>query len=143
MLPILEGPRALDFIVSEANNTRSRERIILAQVATAIVLEPGTEVRIAEYRLTLQEASTIIDAGKADAARDDGEPWTSLGPGWLEQLHAFQREVLRLDQPRQVLGKLAFEFCRIAQPSSVAVGTAPAGGARDDSELIRPKQNEG
>src|SRR5205085_618289 len=51
---------------------------------------------------------------------------------WLEQLHTFQRALLRLDQPLQVLERLAHEFSRIAQPFSVAVGTTPtAGPARD------------
>jgi serine phosphatase RsbU (regulator of sigma subunit)/pSer/pThr/pTyr-binding forkhead associated (FHA) protein len=94
-----------------------------------IVLEGGTEVRIAEYRLTLLEASTIIEPGKALV--DKGEPWTSLGPAWIDQLHAFQRELLRSEQTRQVLEKLAHEFSRIAQPQVVAVGTAHAPGARD------------
>jgi serine phosphatase RsbU (regulator of sigma subunit) len=92
-----------------------------------IVLESGTEVRIAEYRLTLLEASTIIEPGKT--ATDDGEPWTSLGPGWLAQLQSFQRELLRFEQPRQVLESLAHEFSRITQPHAVAVGTAGAPGA--------------
>ena len=86
-----------------------------------IVLESGTEVRIAEYRLNLLVASTIIEPGKV--ATETGEPWTSLGPGWLEQLHLFQRELLRCDQPRHVLEMLAGEFSRIAQPEVVAVGT--------------------
>jgi serine phosphatase RsbU (regulator of sigma subunit)/pSer/pThr/pTyr-binding forkhead associated (FHA) protein len=99
------------------------------RVVQQIVLESGTEVRIADYRLTLLEASTIIEPGKA--AVDKGEPWTSLGPAWIEQLHVFQRELLRLEQPRQVLEKLAQEFVRIAQPQVVAVGTAHTPGARD------------
>jgi serine phosphatase RsbU (regulator of sigma subunit) len=94
-----------------------------------IVLENGKEVRIAEYRLMLLEASTIIEPGKAGAAND--EPWTNLGPGWLEQLYAFQRELLRYEAPRQVLEKLAHEFSRIAQPQAVAVGTTPAAGVRE------------
>ena len=94
-----------------------------------IVLEGGKEVRIADYRLTLLEASTIIEPGKA--AADNGEPWTSLGPAWIEQLHTFQRELLRYEQARQVLEKLAHEFSRIAQPQVVAVGTAHAPGARE------------
>ncbi|HEX5270505.1 MAG TPA: SpoIIE family protein phosphatase, partial [Gemmataceae bacterium] len=94
-----------------------------------IVLENGVEVRIADYRLALLEASTIIEPGKA--AADKGEPWTSLGPGWIEQLYGFQRELLRFDQPRLVLEKLAHEICRIAQPQVVAVGTAHTPGARD------------
>jgi serine phosphatase RsbU (regulator of sigma subunit) len=94
-----------------------------------IVMESGKEVRIADYRLTLLEASTIIEPGKA--FRDDGEPWTSLGPAWIEQLHTFQRELLRFDQARHVLEKLAHEFNRIAQPQLVAVGTAHAPGSRD------------
>jgi serine phosphatase RsbU (regulator of sigma subunit) len=90
-----------------------------------IVLETGLEVRIADYRLALLEASTIIEPGKAAEAAT-GEPWTSLGPGWLDQLHIFQRTVLHLDQPRQVLERLAEEFCRIVQPRLVAVGTTGA-----------------
>jgi serine phosphatase RsbU (regulator of sigma subunit) len=94
-----------------------------------LVLEAGKEVRIAEYRLTLLEASTIIEPGRVTL--EHGEPWTSLGPGWLEQLYAFQRDLLRLDQPRHVLEKLGHEFSRIAQPQVVAVGTSPSAGARD------------
>jgi serine phosphatase RsbU (regulator of sigma subunit) len=94
-----------------------------------IVLESGTEVRIADYRLTLLEASTIIEPGKALA--ESGEPWTNLGPAWIEQLHGFQRELPRYEQPRQVLERLAHEFSRIAQPQVVAVGTAHPPGARE------------
>ncbi|HZT81317.1 MAG TPA: FHA domain-containing protein, partial [Gemmataceae bacterium] len=43
-----------------------------------IVLENGKEVRIAEYRLTLLEASTIIEPGKV--VLDNLEPWTNLSP---------------------------------------------------------------
>jgi len=94
-----------------------------------IVLESGTEVRIAEYRLTLLEASTIIEPGKVPT--EDAEPWTNLGPGWLEQMHAFQRELLRAEHARNVLEKLAHEFNRIAQPHAVAVGTANGPGGRE------------
>ncbi len=94
-----------------------------------IVLDTGTEVRIADYRLTLLEASTIIEPARA--AVDRGEPWTALGPAWIEQLHAFQRELLRVDQARPVLEKLAHEVSRITQPQIVAVGTAHAPGARE------------
>jgi serine phosphatase RsbU (regulator of sigma subunit) len=94
-----------------------------------IVLESGTEVRIAEYRLTLLEASTIIEPGKV--LREDIEPWTSLSPGWLEQMHTFQRDLLRVEHARQVLEKIAYEFSRIAQPQTVAVGTANAPGIRE------------
>jgi serine phosphatase RsbU (regulator of sigma subunit) len=99
------------------------------QPVQQIVLEIGKEVRIAEYRLALLEASTIIEPGKLTAA--DGEAWTNLGPGWLERLHAFQRELLHLEQPRQVLERLAQEFSRITQPHAVAVGTSAALGGRD------------
>jgi serine phosphatase RsbU (regulator of sigma subunit) len=92
-----------------------------------IVLENGKEVRIANYRLTLLEASTIIEPGKtAIAVPESGESWTSVGPAWLDQLHTFQRGLLHIDQPRQVLERLAEEFCRLAQPQAVAVGTAGA-----------------
>jgi serine phosphatase RsbU (regulator of sigma subunit) len=99
------------------------------QPVQQIVLEAGTEVRIAEYRLTLIEASTVIDPARL--ASETGESWTNLGPGWLDQLHVFQRDLLRAEQPRQVLEKLAQEFCRVAQPHVVAVGTVNAPGPRD------------
>jgi serine phosphatase RsbU (regulator of sigma subunit) len=94
-----------------------------------IVLEGGTEVRIADYRLTLLEASTIIEPGKATV--DKGEPLTSLGPAWIEQMHTFQHNLLRFEQARSVLEKLAHEFSRIAQAQVVAVGTAHLPGARE------------
>jgi hypothetical protein len=45
MPPIDQLPRALDFIVSEANGYRSREKVVLLQSPTpdtAIILQPGT-----------------------------------------------------------------------------------------------------
>jgi head decoration protein D len=42
MPPIQEAPRALDFIVSEANGWRSREKAVLSQQIDAVVLMPGT-----------------------------------------------------------------------------------------------------
>jgi head decoration protein D len=41
MPPIDERPRALDFIVSEANGHRSREAVVLTGDANAAVLMPG------------------------------------------------------------------------------------------------------
>ncbi len=88
-----------------------------------IALDNGTEVRIADFRLTLLEASTILEPGRATPA-GAGEPWTELATAWLDQLHGFQRALARLEQERQVLERLAEEFCRICQPQTVAVGTA-------------------
>jgi sigma-B regulation protein RsbU (phosphoserine phosphatase) len=98
-----------------------------------IVLESGLEVRIAVYRLTLLESSTVIEPVQAPTA-EERAAWTDLGPGWLEQMYRFLRGLLHLEQSRAVLERLAEEFCRIAQPQSVAVGTA--GGDRYHWEVV-------
>src|SRR5213078_4366622 len=54
--------------------------------------------------------------------------WPGLEPGWLEQLQMFQRALLRLDNPRGVLERLAEEFRRIARPQMVAVGLSTPDG---------------
>lgn len=98
-----------------------------------IALGPGTEVAIADFRLTMLEASTILEPSRS-APPGTVEPWTGLSPLWLDQLHAFQRTLVRLEQARQVLEYLAEEFCRICQPQTVAVGTA--GSERYHWEVI-------
>ena len=84
-------------------------------------LDLGSEFRIADFRLTLLEASTVLEPGRQPGGAE--EPWTGLAPAWLDQLHAFQRSLLHLEEPRQVLERLADEFCRIGQPQTVAVAT--------------------
>src|SRR5262245_56677713 len=84
-----------------------------------IILEPGKQVRIGEFRLALSEP--VPPPGETPPATaalpDDSSPsWPGLEPGWLEHLQRFQRLLLRLDEPRPVPEKLAEEFMRIAQP---------------------------
>jgi hypothetical protein len=86
-----------------------------------IILDQGTEVRIAEYRLALKEAGTEPAEPPVEESQ---EAWTGLEPGWLEQLQVFQRSLLRVEEPRQVLERLAAEFARIVQPQLTAVGLA-------------------
>src|SRR5262249_34414349 len=87
-----------------------------------IVLDHGTDVRIAEYRLALKAAGTEREGRATPPAEDSTEAWTGLEPGWLEQLQVFQRSLLRLEEPRLVLERLAAEFGRIVQPQLTAVG---------------------
>jgi hypothetical protein len=88
-----------------------------------VTLEPGKLVRIAEYHLTLKEAGTEPEVAPGTTPADEqAEAWTGLEPGWLEQLQVFQRALLRVEEARQVLERLAGEFARIVQPQLVAVG---------------------
>jgi hypothetical protein len=89
-----------------------------------LVMEPDVAVRIAEFRLTLKE----VTAGDGAGGKDDTENWTGLEPGWLEQLHSFQRALLRLDDAHGVLESLAAEFHRAAHAKAAARTRAGAGG---------------
>jgi hypothetical protein len=90
-----------------------------------IVLEPGKTIRIAEYWITLKEDGAEAEGETTTGMVEEGtEAWTGLEPGWLEQLQLFQRALLRVEEPRLVLERLAAEFTRIVQPQLVAVGLA-------------------
>jgi serine phosphatase RsbU (regulator of sigma subunit)/pSer/pThr/pTyr-binding forkhead associated (FHA) protein len=89
-----------------------------------LVLQPDQSVRIAEYFLTLREKIDPKDSkGGGTTSEDSSSPsWPGLEAGWLDRLQDFQRGLLHLDEPRQVLERLAQEFTVIAQPREVAVG---------------------
>ena len=88
-----------------------------------IVLEPTKQVRIGEFLLALKGPPPLPEPPPPPATDDESAPsWPGLEPGWLEQLQMFQRALLRLDNPRAVLERLADEFHRIARPRLVAVG---------------------
>jgi hypothetical protein len=98
-----------------------------------IILEPGHPVRIAEYHLRLCDGVGEPQGGNefgTQPAVGPDESWTNLEPGWLEQLQAFQRSLLRLEEPSHVLERLAQEFKRIVQPQLVAVGLVEPAGYR-------------
>jgi serine phosphatase RsbU (regulator of sigma subunit) len=94
------------------------------QIIQQIVLQPLMTVRIAEYRLTLLgpvNASAPAPAGTTSEA-EESPSWPGLEAGWLERLQTFQRELLHLDDPRQVLERTAREFQTLARPKEVAIG---------------------
>jgi serine phosphatase RsbU (regulator of sigma subunit) len=100
-----------------------------------IVLEPGTRIRIAEYRLALAEGTPPDgDTGSTLVTPEPTEAWTGLEPGWLEQFQVFQRGLLRVEEPRHVLERLAAEFNRVAQPQQLAVGLGQ--GAKYQWEVV-------
>lgn len=104
------------------------------------ILEPGKRVRIADFWLALQEPSTILEPEVEQIPEEEASTfWTGLEPRWLEQLQGFQRSLLSPSEPRQVLERLAREFCRIARPQSVAVGLA--GPERYSWEVIQCEEN--
>jgi hypothetical protein len=103
-----------------------------------VTLEPGKPVRIAEYHLALKDAGTEPEVSSETTPAEQAEAWTGLEPGWLEQLQVFQRALLRVEEARQVLERLAVEFGRIVQPQLVAVGLNGPEGYR--WELTLPDQ---
>ena len=122
--PLLQGRTLALLFLNRSLRTRASFQIGAAQLgATAIVLEPGKQVRIGEYRLALKGTVPLPEPQAFFSAPDQSAPsWPGLEPGWLEQLQMFQRALLRLDNPRGVLERLAEEFHRIARPQMVAVG---------------------
>src|SRR5262245_22721765 len=94
-----------------------------------VVLEPRKPFRIAEYWLMLHETPPPPEPDAGVLVLDDTTESTSeQDPGWLEQLQVFQRVLLRLDDPRSVLERLAREYRRILQPQLVAIGLARPDG---------------
>ena len=49
-------------------------------------------------------------------------------PAWLEQLQLFQRGLVRLDEPRAVMERLAREFQQMLKPRLLAIGVARPDG---------------
>src|SRR5438067_1365799 len=76
-----------------------------------ILLEPGRQVRIGEFRLGLKGAPPLPEPQAILPPPAESVPsWPGLEPGWLEQLQLFQRALLRLETARAVLERLAEEF---------------------------------
>src|SRR6516164_113398 len=72
-----------------------------------ILLEPGVLVRIADYRLSLMSDVTVEGETRKTLPLDDSSGvWSMLDTGWLEHMQEFQRELLRIDEPRKVLDRL-------------------------------------
>jgi serine phosphatase RsbU (regulator of sigma subunit) len=86
-----------------------------------VVLEPRKPFRIADYWLMLHDTAPADGEHGLDDTSDTG---TGPEAGWLEQLHAFHRALARLEDPPQVLERLAREFRRICQPQLLAIGLA-------------------
>jgi sigma-B regulation protein RsbU (phosphoserine phosphatase) len=87
-----------------------------------VLLEPGVAVRIADYRLALQP--TVVEAAerKTLPLDDSSAIWSVLDTSWLEHMQDFERALLRLEEPRQVLERLAQEVQHMAHAELVAVG---------------------
>jgi serine phosphatase RsbU (regulator of sigma subunit) len=102
------------------------------------VLEPGKRARIAEYRLVLQTAAPTAAPEPPEAASEDttGDySWASLDPDWLAKLQAVQMALLRLEDPRRVLERLAEEMGAVVRPQLLAVGLATT--SRYHWEVVR------
>jgi serine phosphatase RsbU (regulator of sigma subunit)/pSer/pThr/pTyr-binding forkhead associated (FHA) protein len=93
-----------------------------------ILLEPGLAVRIADYRLALMSSILAQTTERKTLPLDDSSAvWSVLDTNWLEHMQDFQRALLRLEEPKEVLGQLAREFHRISHPELVAVNIAVGG----------------
>jgi sigma-B regulation protein RsbU (phosphoserine phosphatase) len=98
-----------------------------------ILMEPGLAIRIADYRLALVPTPNQFAPERKTLPLDDSSAlWSVLDTGWLEHMQEFERALLRLEEPRQVLERLAGEFVQVARPELVAVGLAGAEGYRWD-----------
>jgi sigma-B regulation protein RsbU (phosphoserine phosphatase) len=98
-----------------------------------ILLEPGLAVRIADYRLALVPTPNLVAPERKTLPLDDSSAlWSVLDTGWLEHMQEFERALLRLEEPQQVLERLAGEFVQVARPELVAVGLAGTEGYRWD-----------
>jgi sigma-B regulation protein RsbU (phosphoserine phosphatase) len=96
-----------------------------------ILLETGVAVRIADYRLTLGPATPSGAAERKTLPLDDSSTlWNILDTSWLEHMQEFERALLRLDEPGQVLERLAREFLAITHADLVAVGLTEGGRYR-------------
>jgi serine phosphatase RsbU (regulator of sigma subunit) len=95
-----------------------------------IILEPGKPVRIAQFRLALQGPFALPEREVNETQDESTDSWADLDRSWLQHLQAFQRALLRLEDPRLVLEHLAGEFHRVARPQLLAVGLAGAGGPK-------------
>jgi sigma-B regulation protein RsbU (phosphoserine phosphatase) len=96
-----------------------------------ILMEPGLAVRIADYRLSLVPTTNQVAPERKTLPIDDSSAlWAVLDTGWLEHMQEFERALLRLEEPQQVLERLAGEFVQVARPQLVAVGLATPEGYR-------------
>ena len=96
------------------------------KVVQQLVLEPRKPFRIAEYTLSLELAATEPEPSVPPPEPMEASP--PPDPAWLEQLQYFQRSIVRLDDGRAVLERLAREFRHLLKPDLLAIGvTRPEG----------------
>src|SRR5262249_25439920 len=94
-----------------------------------VILEPGKQVRIADFRLALQDTTAVAEREVGAITPDGSSPsWLGLEPGWLDQLLTFQRALLHLEEPQQVLERVAHEFLNLTRPEIAAVGLVTSEG---------------
>lgn len=96
-----------------------------------IMLEARKPFRIAEYWLALQEMPSGIKPGEVAAEEDlpdTADTALTQEGALLEQLHLLQRALAPLEEPHQVLERLAKEFRRVLQPEIVAIGLSRLDG---------------
>lgn len=109
-----------------------------------LMLEPRQVFRIAEYRLCLID-STMPAPDKEEAPSFSPEDTADTGliteGQWLNSLSTFQRGLMHLEEPAQVLDALAREMRRVARPRVLAIGVSgPQGYAW---EIVQAEHEEG
>jgi serine phosphatase RsbU (regulator of sigma subunit) len=92
-----------------------------------VLLEPGIAVRIADYRLALQPAVVEATERRTLPLDDSSAIWSVLDTGWLQHMQDFERALLRLEEPHQVLERLAQEVQHVTHAELVAVGLTSSG----------------
>jgi serine phosphatase RsbU (regulator of sigma subunit) len=105
---------------------RSRNHVFVDNRAVQqIMLETRKPFRIAEYWLSICDTATAEQ--QAEDLEDTAEG-QSAESYWLDQLQAFQKSLLGLEEPHLVLERLAREFRRLLQPQVLAVGLSSREG---------------
>ncbi|MBM4068530.1 MAG: FHA domain-containing protein [Planctomycetes bacterium] len=94
-----------------------------------IILDARKPFRIAEYWLALHDETPWPTRGAIEEILEDtADTGLRQEDGWLEQLHALQKDLAVLEDPHLVLDRLAREFRRVLQPKLVAIGLAKLDG---------------
>jgi serine phosphatase RsbU (regulator of sigma subunit) len=95
-----------------------------------IILEPRKPFRIAEYWLSLQDATPPPEKEppRGFELEDTADSNVTLEVSWLEQLQLFHKSFASVEDPHLVLERLAKEFRKQLQPELLAIGLANQDG---------------
>ncbi|MCI0378581.1 MAG: SpoIIE family protein phosphatase [Gemmataceae bacterium] len=104
-----------------------------------IFLEPRKPFRIADYHLSLID-SPAPPTPELELQDDTADTSPGLDNPWIDSLHTFQRGLVPIDDPAQVLEFLAGEVRRAFRPKVQAIGLAKPSGYT--WEIVQAEQED-